>query len=124
MDLVKRLPIEIVRVIYSYGSAELREQKNVYTSHVRTRLPFYINVVIRDQYQEGLGTYFLRMPWPERERIFKKVRQCCCCTRHMSRRPTHARDGRIMNFHNRHDDPECDCACRYIMRRLSRAYLF
>jgi hypothetical protein len=75
---------------------------------------------MREQYLDGLGPFFLRIPGLERKRIFKKVRQCCCCARHMSRRPAHARDGRILNFHNRSDEPECDCACRYIMRRLSR----
>ena len=124
MELVTRLPIEIVRLVYSYGSVELREQKEVYLSHVRTRLPYYIESVMREQAAHGFGYFFHQMHRTRRERLFKKVRQCCCCTRHMLRRPTHNTDGRILNFHNRRDEPECACACRYIMRRCSRAYYF
>ena len=123
MELVKRFPVEIARLIYSFGSFELRVQKDKCLRAVRTRIPR----LTTDHLDACLLTdldfihFFSLKTAEERGRIFRKLRQCCCCPRHMARRPIHEIDGRILNFHNREPEPECDCACRYLMRRLAMA---
>jgi hypothetical protein len=118
MELVKRLPVEVVRLVFSFGSIELRAQKEKYLTQIRTRLPKYLHFLL-DNYP--LVDYFFRLGAERRFRIFNTVRRCCCCSRHLARRPIHANDSRMFYFHNRTDEPECHCPCRFLMRRISRA---
>lgn len=118
MELVARFPIEVVRHIFSFGSPELRGQKEKCLTKIRTRLPNYLNFLL-DHYP--LTDYFYNLDAKKRAGIFKLASHCCCCPRHLARRPLHANDSRLSYFHNRDEEPDCDCACRYVMRRLSRA---
>jgi hypothetical protein len=123
MELVQRFPVEIARLIYSFGSFELRVQKENYLRHIRTRIPRlttdYLNACLLTDLD--FIHFFSLKTAEERCRIFRKLRQCCCCQRHLARRPIHEIDARILNFHNRDAEPECDCACRYLMRRVAMA---
>jgi hypothetical protein len=118
MELVVRFPVEIVRHIFSFGSPELRAQKRKYLQQIITRLPKYLSFLL-DHYP--LQNYFYKVGPKQREGIFKTVRHCSCCARHLARRPIHANDARMYYFHNRDEEPECACACRYVMRRLARS---
>jgi len=138
MELIKDLPIELKRIIFSFGYAQYRTYLKTicytinYKSFKFNHNIDLLNGDINRYYTEGpydlINIYPLRiiillgLSNNKQLKLFNQCIKCYCCTRHCNRRPTSIHRDVFTYTENYEDDPICQCSCRQNARYIKEMY--
>lgn len=129
--LIKELPIDIVRIINSYGyighkiyMKELCKQINI-TKNFR----YNCHILFEDHVNHNQTPHYYTTPIPEyntlalseqvKIKLLKQANRCFCCNRHCNKRPN------LLNinesYYEAFYESNCGCNCRHIARSMKYA---
>jgi len=133
MDIFKKLPIELQRVIMDYYFEIKHVQK---MKQIQNELPkkcyrinkcFTMNLSLRNEDFRVFHTFSPNVHTEECIRALRSITNCKCCNRHQQRRPTeqyilqHKKlDYSFLDEDN--DTLQCTCNCRHLSRWIVRGY--
>lgn len=138
MEILKELPIEIKRIIFSFGYAQYRKYLKTicYTINFkRFRFNYNTDLLNNDitRFYDERPINFINM-YPLRiiilmglsnnrqVKLFNQCIKCCCCTKHCNRRPSSIHRDVYTYTENYDDDPICECSCRQNARYIKEMY--
>ena len=135
--LIKELPIDVVRIINSYGyighkiyMKELCKQINI-TKNFR----YNCHILFKDHVKHNQTPHYYTTPIPEYDtlallehvkiKLLKQANRCFCCNRHCNKRPNlsniNESDEINESYYEAFYESNCGCYCRHIARSMKYA---
>uniref|UniRef100_A0A6C0ETP5 Uncharacterized protein n=1 Tax=viral metagenome TaxID=1070528 RepID=A0A6C0ETP5_9ZZZZ len=139
-ELIKELPIEIVRTIYSYGYIGHNiYMKNLCDQIDKTKVFRYnCHILFEDHVKHNQTPSFYTTSIPQynsfalsehvKINLFKQAIRCYCCNRHCNKRPNIKNINEQIHYNELYSDSyyesfvsNCGCYCRHIARSMKHA---
>lgn len=126
---LKTLPLDVIRLICSFGYPEHKTYMKEVCAEVRHQLSVLnhnMGLLQKEKLKMILPTgtqWFLKYEADKNvlHDFFQQCIRCCCCSKHCNNRPTNYLTDEVSVGENFSSGEPCHCKCRSISRDIKRA---